>query len=412
MIDLKSARIGDLYQLLRDVVTELARRDRVSTDVWEQGVPDPATIPVAPVPAPPVVPVPTPLAPVPAPAPLPPIEAPPDPSGHVVSGVKATIWRNQGDEGVDPAEMASGYLARAGDGHREAWVSLPCPCPSPTAPGRMVRVRIPNQNPPRNWSPPMRQMDSGPWRTKDRYWITGARPEAEAIRGKSVYWSPSRGGWYEDGEKQDRKLTGNGAGIDLTPRAAAMVILGRATGADVDALAMELYLQPRELTVDIEVTEPGVAPAPKRLTREAALERARSLVNAAVTYELGTEPPGDRSDCSGFACWAIGLDRNQLGLNTDAEVRDAVSPGGYLTEVRIDQALPGDLLVYGAGNGHAYGHVGVISSLDVIPLGPTKPETCIDCSSDHPAGRAVQERSADLWLGRGAIVARYRFEGE
>lgn len=151
-------------------------------------------------------------------------------------------------------------------------------------------------------------------------------------------------------------------------------------------------------------TRPSVPAGSVSLLRVNVVARARSAIGKGVVYSLGagggdpTRPLGHESDCSGFADWVLGISRDSTGLNTDALVRDGLAPGGLFD--KVTEALPGDLIVYGAGNGHNYGHVGVITEVDA-----GKPTRVVHCSSSN--NPAILETGPDLFLSRGAIVVRY-----
>lgn len=128
----------------------------------------------------------------------------------------------------------------------------------------------------------------------------------------------------------------------------------------------------------------------------------------------------DESDCSGFAAWCLGLPRNRaddampgapVWIETSALVRDATGPQCFVRAFPLEQARPGDLVVYGdtrgAGAGGSVrtrqGHVGVVVGPGLVT---------VDCAGGkrfHPDGTpaAVQRADrSDLWRRRGAIIAR------
>lgn len=154
-------------------------------------------------------------------------------------------------------------------------------------------------------------------------------------------------------------------------------------------------------------TQPATtsAPVPVTTSRAAIVARARSALGKGVVYVLGAgggdphQPLAHESDCSGFADWVLGISRDSTGLNTDALVQDGHTPGGLFDEVTMAEALPGDLLVYGAGKGHSYGHVGVITEVSAGQA--TK---VVHCHSGDPA---VVETGPEVFTSRGGIVVRY-----
>ena len=147
------------------------------------------------------------------------------------------------------------------------------------------------------------------------------------------------------------------------------------------------------------------------------VERALRAVGT-CTYSLGkggrhpeADSPGDgegRCDCSGYASWALGLDRKSGAIDggwisTDSIVRDARGPRRMFREVPIGDAKPGDLVVYPgrfvAGRRVGIGHVGVI-----VEPGPT----ILACRVAHCAASgkvAVRVSDGRPWA-RSGIVAR------
>lgn len=170
----------------------------------------------------------------------------------------------------------------------------------------------------------------------------------------------------------------------------------------------------------------AVPPAPDE---PEAVRRARSVVGQG-RYRLGKggrrprDPvPFDRdgfADCSGFASWAMGLDRFQPGsigggwISTDSIVRDAQGPRFLFDLVPIgDVVRPGDVIVYPgrfvAGRRVAIGHVGLVVA---VPPGwryeaaaSLKALRIIHCAASGPV--AVRESDGGPWRRRG-IVARKR----
>jgi hypothetical protein len=154
-------------------------------------------------------------------------------------------------------------------------------------------------------------------------------------------------------------------------------------------------------------------PAPSISTnRLAAVARWRSALKRGITYSMGgggsdpTGPWSKSSDCSAFLDKGWGISRDDTGLNTDALVRDGRSPGGLMTQVSFDEALPGDGLVVGAGNGHEYGHCAGITEIDTTKTGKDKLKAVIDCASGR-GDDSIREGSPARLLERGAIVVRY-----
>lgn len=178
-----------------------------------------------------------------------------------------------------------------------------------------------------------------------------------------------------------------------------------------------------------------VAPAappvhPTGLDGAEVVRRALSAVGHG-TYRLGKggrrphDPApfdaGGFCDCSGFASWCLGVDRYQPTgidggwISTDSIVRDArgVRPSGspmlgprrMFREVEINEALPGDLVVYPgsfvAGRRVGIGHVGVI-----VEPGPTILACRVaHCAASKSVG-AVRVSDGRPWARRGIVVRR------
>lgn len=151
------------------------------------------------------------------------------------------------------------------------------------------------------------------------------------------------------------------------------------------------------------------------------LTRARSACSRKTRYELGKgglNPQAsmpwasvtDHScDCSGFVSWALGISKYVRGVpwydashngewfNTDAIVRDAKSPFGFVSQ--IEAAEPGALIVFPRASAGQYGHIGIVSEIG------EKPEDMrvIHCSGGNfrsQAQDAIQETDARVFLAR------------
>jgi hypothetical protein len=175
---------------------------------------------------------------------------------------------------------------------------------------------------------------------------------------------------------------------------------------------------------------------PLPLTRAEVVKRA--LYAAAqlpvVGYELGEggrfpaestpatpnakgEP---RSDCVGFVCWAWGIDRWDPAFpvyggwrNTDSLIEDAKTSRHTVVEIRPEELLPGDALVFGSKRsklppfGRIPGHICVA----VEAWRGWAATTVVDCSGGkaHRAGRAINRRTAAIWEARGVAIRLVRF---
>jgi hypothetical protein len=123
----------------------------------------------------------------------------------------------------------------------------------------------------------------------------------------------------------------------------------------------------------------------------ARIERARSAIGKGIVYggsTSGTHPTDPlptrdgKADCSGFACWVFGIQKNknatQVWLSTDHMVADAT--GKRLVFRPIPHAVPGCLAVYpgisaGPDKRVKEGHCCIV-------VDPDK-RTIIDCSDGH-----------------------------
>jgi len=177
------------------------------------------------------------------------------------------------------------------------------------------------------------------------------------------------------------------------------------------------------------------------LTRAEVVKRA--LYAAAqlpvVGYELGeggrfpaestpatpNEHGDPRSDCVGFVCWAWGLDRWDPAFpvyggwrNTDSLIEDAKTSRHTVVEIRPDELLPGDALVFGSRRsklppfGRIPGHICVVvDSQDRRGWRGWASTQVVDCSGGkaHREGRAINLRTAAIWEARGIAIRLRRF---
>lgn len=154
------------------------------------------------------------------------------------------------------------------------------------------------------------------------------------------------------------------------------------------------------------------------MTPEQAVARARSMIGKGIRYKLGRggiDPtgatpatPDGYCDCSGFACWVLGVSRktdhplylkfNQGWINTDAIVADVKTPVGLFSPT---VARPGALIVYPRA-GKGVGHVGIVTK---VVNG--KPELVVHCSSGNfkTSGDAVRETPPTVFNGPATVFA-------
>ncbi len=128
-------------------------------------------------------------------------------------------------------------------------------------------------------------------------------------------------------------------------------------------------------------------------------------------------------DCSGFVAWCLGYDRVQdLGEDTETwystteMVADAMTKP-YLMFRKVglrEKVREGDVIVYPAGNGRKYGHVGVITG--VLPGFKRLAEgwwahlEVTHCTTGYKT--AIVTTNALLWANRGGYILRYVHQEE
>lgn len=112
------------------------------------------------------------------------------------------------------------------------------------------------------------------------------------------------------------------------------------------------------------------------------------------------------SDCSGFTSWVTGVPRYDVDAkvwrNTDHLQADAEGKvkGDIGDGVPWKDALPGDLVVFGAGK--RIGHVGIVVETDAS--GPTRVVHCQ--ASKTPA--VIETSEPGLFKRKGAVILRLR----
>ena len=154
------------------------------------------------------------------------------------------------------------------------------------------------------------------------------------------------------------------------------------------------------------------------------LSRGRSASGKRIRYKLGAGGLSPQSplpanisnecDCSGFACWALGISRrtdhplyvrfNGGWINTDGIVNDANAATGFFR--RLDKARAGCLAVYPSRKQPArVGHVGIVTKVDVSG----RPLAVLHCSSGNfrRLGDAIRETGPEVFTGPATIFAWY-----
>lgn len=158
------------------------------------------------------------------------------------------------------------------------------------------------------------------------------------------------------------------------------------------------------------------------------LTRAKSAIGKGTIYQLGAggmnpgvdhpgrSPEGSalRCDCSGFTAWVFGFSRqtrhpfyvrkNGGWINTDAMHADALDCVGFFT--KLDEPIPGCIVVYPGGAGGKIGHVGIVSEVK-----GGKVTKVIHCSSGNFRAYkdAIRETPPDVFNRSDALFAW--FEG-
>jgi cell wall-associated NlpC family hydrolase len=160
------------------------------------------------------------------------------------------------------------------------------------------------------------------------------------------------------------------------------------------------------------------------MTADEVIERALEAVSAAdkrggIPYALGQGGMTPSApfpwtirglDCTGWCAWALGISRKDSRIpggwiESTAIVADGNAPGGLFT--RVDEALPGDLLVWGDSvvNGKKReGHAGlVIEALNGHPL------RVAHCSKSNYSNtrNALLVTAPDIFARHGAVVVRF-----
>ncbi len=155
------------------------------------------------------------------------------------------------------------------------------------------------------------------------------------------------------------------------------------------------------------------------------LARARSASGFKTIYDLGaggmnpasTRPvsSGNKCDCSGFVCWALGISRqtthplymkfNGGWINTDGIVHDAKKSTGVFSQ--LAKAKIGCIVVFPGGRVNGItkiGHVGIVTSVK-----DGKPSKVLHCSSGNYRnnGEAIQETLPTVFNRPDAIYAWY-----
>jgi len=142
------------------------------------------------------------------------------------------------------------------------------------------------------------------------------------------------------------------------------------------------------------------------------LNRARSAKNKKTIYKLGAggmkpsnatpTDAGNKCDCSGFVCWALGVSRktthplymkfNSGWMNTDGIVHDATTTTGFFDKIIVPKV--GCMIVYPGGKGKI-GHVGIVTEVKSGVV--TK---VLHCSGGNyrTTGDAIQETDAAVFI--------------
>jgi hypothetical protein len=127
----------------------------------------------------------------------------------------------------------------------------------------------------------------------------------------------------------------------------------------------------------------------KTCSTQQTMNRAHSVLGQKTIYKLGkggfdpTKPLTKECDCSGFIAWAIGIPRelppgSDKWLSTDEYwAGGKPTKPGLLTQVQMNAAEIGDIIVYPDSNGHQ-GHIALVNQ---TTLG--MPALIIHCSNGN-----------------------------
>lgn len=188
------------------------------------------------------------------------------------------------------------------------------------------------------------------------------------------------------------------------------------------------------------------------MTHQDVVSRARSAVNQGTIYKLGagdyvsdlewrtgliqpetavagpgeivasamSSPASGYCDCSGFAAWALKRKRhvtdnpwytehNGEWMNTDAIVRDALSPFGFFDEIGTPE--PGCLIVFPRLPGQVAGHVGIVTEVPREWVRLNDPSSVqalrvVHCSAGNYAKKseAILETDAAVFQNRPGLL--------
>lgn len=139
---------------------------------------------------------------------------------------------------------------------------------------------------------------------------------------------------------------------------------------------------------------------------------AEQAALAPLAARAGIDPTDPQAtcealDCSGYVCWALGLRREHEGrwLNTDALWADARGPQALLRRLAPGEARPGALLVYPKPADARFGHVGIVTAVDMRG----RPTRVLHCSAGNfkASGDAVQETGPEVFEDRPATLAAW-----
>lgn len=154
------------------------------------------------------------------------------------------------------------------------------------------------------------------------------------------------------------------------------------------------------------------------VTTDAIIKKAKSAINKGIRYKLGmggTNPSAkmpdqdNLCDCSGFVCWALGLNRKtdipfykKFGgwIFTDSMVADINTDAGIFE--KLNTPVAGCIVVYGAGA--QIGHVGIVSE-----VAEGKMKKVIHCShgNDNTFKDAIQETAPTVFDRADSFWGKY-----
>lgn len=177
---------------------------------------------------------------------------------------------------------------------------------------------------------------------------------------------------------------------------------------NINSIRVGMKITIPEKQTDIPPKPDPIQPANIPTSVALFLERARSAKGKKTIYKLGAggmkptnatpTDKGNKCDCSGFVCWALGVSRktshplyvkyNSGWMNTDGMVHDANNSTGYFEKITTPKV--GCMIVYPGGKGKI-GHVGIVTEVKAGVV-----EKVLHCSGGNFRKPKMQFRRLNL----------------